>query len=885
MENREDEKKTYFRKLKENYGILNSLKTAVIISALILILDIKNIPSKIISEYIVKYGIKSVIVVLGAILFIAIIILIESKVIQLFKIRTVNIIDKINSIVFFSVIIYIVAKFLLKEQDLLSMERQFELLLKEQQYYLIKKLYKEIIVTVLGIATIIMIVIRYMQYNNFIKEDNKYKSNMIDLEKLYNGDIETGNKLYLLDETEVNYDLLGRDNIIDKLYNTIQDVNPREKCVISLEGKWGSGKTTIINNVINKIKKEDKIIVINEFDPWVYKGEKELLTNMFNTILKATGIKYNSLYIRKLSEDLSEIVLGENKKKILKSIFTQNDMNDMKNKINDYIKASGNKIVFFIDNIDRAEKENVILLFRLVASVLNFEKVVYVLSFDNKQVKKIFEKSLDLDYDYLKKVIQVNLYVPEIDENKLRDVYRKSLENLLNINGESEEVLKEYEYIINYIIERKLEIRDFKKFLNRISVAKFHKKSKLCKKDLLIIEYIRLFNYDLYLEIKNNKKYFIIHDLDKLKPDEEKKKQFFEELFSKTENNYYREIVHEIFPCEEIQTEEKGYSKFAKKIERKDSLKQIRICNGRYFDLYFTDNINDFAEISELAKQFINFVNEKDVSSNDDMLKTFLELEEVKKMELKVDFKKNEIKYGFFELLQVYMDDLNEDKKYNLIENLFSDIEEIPDVKSKTTRSLVGDIIKNLLNQIDCEQFKLFIKSIEKEYKKINIIKQMISNFKYILAEPEKKKNLEEMYNKMCKEIITENINLYDNKYYMPENIYFIYYNDCSPEEKRNYIRNIVTKENIFKFIYDLIRCNEVCNKNDNNSYKYIIYKEDFEYLTTEEIDNILEDVTPESEDEKFILKVYNNCKKYGNDEDYKRKRGIKLENERIFSL
>ena len=53
---------------------------------------------------------------------------------------------------------------------------------------------------------------------------------------------------------------------------------------------------------------------------------------------------------------------------------------------------SGKKFVF-IDNIDRTEKDNVILLFKLVGSILDFERITYVLSLMINESKRYLKET------------------------------------------------------------------------------------------------------------------------------------------------------------------------------------------------------------------------------------------------------------------------------------------------------------------------------------------------------------------------------------------------------------------------------------------------------------------------------------------------------------
>ena len=55
-------------------------------------------------------------------------------------------------------------------------------------------------------------------------------------------------------------------------------------------------------------------------------------------------------------------------------------------------------------------------------NVFDFERVIYILSFDSDRVKKAFENDLGIDYQYLKKIIQMQIHVPEVDRNVLTGI-------------------------------------------------------------------------------------------------------------------------------------------------------------------------------------------------------------------------------------------------------------------------------------------------------------------------------------------------------------------------------------------------------------------------------------------------------------------------------
>ena len=130
------------------------------------------------------------------------------------------------------------------------------------------------------------LIFRWNHLNNIVSKKNY---TVIDLNDIYEKKIyiKSGEN-FLLKEQSVSYDLLQRSTIINRLYNTIISCVPENSFTIGLNGKWGSGKTTIVDNVLRLLK--DNNIVDNyhivKFDPWKYDDEKSILKGFLSEILK-----------------------------------------------------------------------------------------------------------------------------------------------------------------------------------------------------------------------------------------------------------------------------------------------------------------------------------------------------------------------------------------------------------------------------------------------------------------------------------------------------------------------------------------------------------------------------------------------------------------------
>lgn len=836
--------KAFFKNIDKNYSIIRLIKYSIVVSALLLVLDIFNLPSK----YIADIDSQLLLLASGFVFAFFLLTLIEMNFFDAFKIPSVNVIDAISIVSVISSGFYC-------------------LILAVYSQLFIYKLLTIICVVIIFSITIL---VRGTNWKKAEKHAEKYKTNVLDLKDIFTGNfnIEEDNAI-ILDEKDVDYDLLDRDYVINQLYNAVLQCNPEGRFVISLEGKWGSGKTTILNNVKCKlIENSNNIVIIDEFDPWTYSDQESLFLNMFDIILQKSGFKYSTLLTNIMIRSLSESIIGSQTSSLLflKRLFNQpNIINSLKNKINEYLKLCGKKIVFFIDNIDRAESDNIIFLFKLVGNVLDFERVTYVLSFDDSRVKKIFDNKLEIDYEYLKKVIQMQILVPEIDINLKNNLLMTCLDNLLMKYGETEQSIKEeYHSVISYICKLTNDIRDFKRFVNSVISTPFKQGSFLCKRDLFAIQYIRLNNIGLYHQIYKNRVYFVSHDkmydsetfkvsLEKKKFND-KAKEFYENLFSEEKNRNYRGLLSEIFPY--VKRYSIGhmieYDGFFSDEEYDGIAKNRNICSAKYFDLYFTSTENVYLQVGKTVERFVAEINNaKDIASRREIFLIFLNAIH------------KSVHKEVFERLQLYTEDFLEDAKFDMVTILFDNIHRIDDslaffALNAQKRAVI--IIWDLLQLISEDFFRTFMASIEHEYGKIEIISNLLYWFEHDREGKgieERKQKLDALYRDMGERIISNSINLYNDPYYSHRNIHGLFKLYQDEEMKlKSYIKEVINESNIFRLLYDIMVLSSGSKK-----VTYSISKANINILSTEEdIDKIIMNATPISEDQQFILDVY---KKY----------------------
>lgn len=833
--------KRYLGLIDDYYSIYTLVRQAIIVAVIFASFDILNIPSM----FIANYGKWIVRIVLFGGLCSGLLLLMELGLADVFKLPAPNFLDSAIFIILFSAGLYILFVYLAAELYL----------------------YKLILIGVLMLGCIAVIVWRIRPTNSRV-----YQYNTVDFRDILENNFSLeGNERIFVEERAVDYDILNRTKIIDLLTTTIWQVNPEESFVISLEGKWGSGKTTIIKNTTKRLQESEDLIIVDDFDPWTYQDQESLFKALLSTIIKKSGLKYSYFSTRRLADEVFDTVFGGSRLSWVGRVQREHSSVDiLRKRINIYLKSSGKKLVFFIDNIDRSKSKNVTFLFKLVGHIFNLEHVVYVLSFDREEVKKAF-KAENISFDYVKKVIQMQLHVPKIMASNLQSVIRQGVHNLLLALGEKSHNLDRYDVVVDTLCSHGNDLRDFKRYINSVINAASSAAQYLDKRDFLIIEYVRLHNPKLYLAVRENRQYFIsYHKRDDLEvylkslnseKFNEDAKEFFKDLFSDKVNKEYEDVLVHIFPnVEQFKSNTDIQPSYSSSELQAEVARYRGICSGKYFELYFSYALNTHIAVTELAEETLHLV--KQVSNPARIRDHFIKL-------LKTVPHSNH--KALFEHIQLTMGHLSSEAAYLLLQTLFVNVYLVANQSGffdLSARQRVTIIMSELLLLIDDAHFADFVYTIKEQYNKFNIIRDIA----YWLdnAEPSqigslkesRQADMETLCQQIADEILFNQINLYEEPNYYPHNIWALAkVLKSKPEQLRNYVSKVLDERSVFRLIWDIT--NESIS---SRHVRYFIREENLRILATEQdIASCLQEANPVTTDEKFVVEIWH---KYANKEN-----------------
>lgn len=461
-------------------------------------------------------------------------------------------------------------------------------------------------------------------------------------------------------------DLLGRAKVASDLAKEIEYYDKEDSLTIGIVGKWGSGKTSFINMVLENFKKNNNYIVI-KFNPWNISSRKQLISDFFlqlsnnikkenesnkniETIGKSLGILSKFFKPLALIPPLSVLgTIGDITEKagefINEYVESENeDLETIKEKIDTELEKLSKKLLIVIDDIDRLCDDEIREMFQLVKAIADFKNTIYILSYDREIVTKALDKSQqDKGEEYLEKIVQVPIELPNISKLELKDIFSKKIKELIE-DKENEldyEKLNKVLYTISQIFNN---IREIERYINTISLGIYYAKNELNICDYLSINLIKFFEPNLYNYIVRNEKNFFEKEIKRNFLD---KLEYYYKKPQKIEEKLLKLIVTWMFPVINNKNE----------ITFKQLEKDKRLNSPKYFYNYFKLNFSEVEINKNEIRKLKNFSTKKD-------------LEEL--------FNKNdEKKLNLIKKIDIILDEISEERRIKLLKYIFSIADDI----------------------------------------------------------------------------------------------------------------------------------------------------------------------------------------------------------------
>ena len=426
----------------------------------------------------------------------------------------------------------------------------------------------------------------------------------------------------------VNQDLLGRSTFSKQLAEAIYKYSGRDGLVIGLFGKWGTGKTSILNIVVNEINSLsedscDKPIIV-KFSPWNYTDKDNLISLFFRVLKNKLDIDKDEEKRKKIGKALTDYsdaldalslvpMVGSGLAILLKTIAKAQgaelskevDLDVTRNHLEKVLSETHQKIIVIIDDIDRLTNSQIRDIFQLVKQVGNFPNIIYVLSMDRNVVCRALEEVHNIDgSEYLEKIVQIPFEIPALMKPKIREIFLAKLND--TIKDLFDDITWDENYfseVFNNCIEPYIKtLRDVNRVINTFQFRYRLLYKETAFEDMMALTTIEVLDPQLYQWISNNKDSLCstsIHSLQSLYRD---KKDYRIKICNELESlgiNVDEAIKYltTLFPVFEDDIDERNIRCISSNIRE-----AMRVAQEDRFNTYFVFDLNSIA----ISRHIIN---------------------------------------------------------------------------------------------------------------------------------------------------------------------------------------------------------------------------------------------------------------------------------------
>lgn len=298
--------------------------------------------------------------------------------------------------------------------------------------------------------------------------------------------------------------------------------------VIGIYGKWGSGKTSVLNFLKSALEKEhgDKV-VLQPFNPWLFKDPDTLLQSFFAELGKAMqkSTKGAGEVLGKALQNYSGFFglipfVGPAATKIAEQggKALEKDMEGVRDQVRAMMQKAEKKVVILIDDLDRLDRDEILQMLKVVRLTANFPNVVYLLAFDDEMVSRAIAQKYgsgdDAGRQFLEKIVQYPFTLPAVSRERLVEFVEQQAKAACDHAGITLDNMVWWEFrheiVPNCLARRLTTPRQAIRYGNALRFVLPMMKGEVHVLDQMGIEGLRVLYPTLYAAVRDNKDAFTL---------------------------------------------------------------------------------------------------------------------------------------------------------------------------------------------------------------------------------------------------------------------------------------------------------------------------------------------------------------------------------------
>lgn len=298
-------------------------------------------------------------------------------------------------------------------------------------------------------------------------------------------------------------DILKRNKDLVRFYELI--LAQEGTCSIAIDGRWGSGKTFFVKqsmllinakNPMSDMDEEKKSTIVYVlpfpkqveevpenydvavyYDAWENDNDTDPVLSLVYEIIRQLGINYafednNNAF--KLAGSVLEALTGRNINGIIENLKSENPLTkikeekdlheNIKNFFTELLTERGNRLVVFIDELDRCKPSYAVQLLERIKHYLCDERITFVFSVNLCELQHTIKHYYGNTFDacrYLDRFFDMRISLPTADKTEF---YREiGLESSYGLEEISRKVIDTYN----------MELREITRFYRQVKTAAY----------------------------------------------------------------------------------------------------------------------------------------------------------------------------------------------------------------------------------------------------------------------------------------------------------------------------------------------------------------------------------------------------------------------------
>ena len=344
-------------------------------------------------------------------------------------------------------------------------------------------------------------------------------------------------------------DELEASAFAQRLVKPLVEWPTEQSLVLGLFAPWGAGKSSVLNLLWSELRQwkgpDGRRAIPVRFNPWLYSDTPTLLSSFFGTLATAaSSSEWLDRERRKAAADairkfagvvvpvLSFVPAGNLVKPVVRASATavkhllksgETGLEADRELVVRAMTALADaeppaRMVVLIDDLDRVEDDELRAMLRLVKLVADLPNISYLIAVDYTRVREVIagDRLLSYGQSFLEKIVQVPIHLPTVSAEKVEQLVKEAVSDVLEEAGLSSELLLEPDsplYPVDFyqktIGHRVSTLRDRARLVNtlRFMLLAGDESLRLHPLDAILIAFLHTFYPDAYHRIRRNREF------------------------------------------------------------------------------------------------------------------------------------------------------------------------------------------------------------------------------------------------------------------------------------------------------------------------------------------------------------------------------------------